>query len=90
MVDINPGGNGHGGTTSPLKMCPFWQKWCDKDLQGSCALHVEINKQVGGVVQKLSMCGFNALGLILSEINQKTPAPMPSQMPIRLPNIHRG
>ena len=80
-------GNGHS-EEKVLKKCPFFQKWCDKELQDSCALHVVINKPMGGVMQQISMCGFNALGMLLSEINAKTfPPPQPQ---IRIPNIHRG
>ena len=83
-------GNGHQDDKPKLKLCPFWQKWCDHELQETCALHVEINKPMGGIMQRLSLCGFNALGLLLSEINQKTQAPPPQKINLNIPNIHRG
>ena len=80
-------GNGSGGEVK-LKMCPFWKEWCDKEHQEECALHVEMIQNVGGLERKMTMCSFNAMIMMLSEINAKT---QPPQQKLTLPpNIGRG
>jgi hypothetical protein len=53
------------------KICPFLNSPC---IEEKCALSREFKQaRPGGIMQKFSMCAFNATNLILSEINQKTP-----------------
>ena len=80
------GGNGHKDEAeSKVKFCPFLDKYC---IAERCAVHTEVVKAFGGVQQKMGLCGFNALGMILSEINAKTAPPQPQR--INLPRIIKG
>lgn len=69
------GGNGHEEVKT--LWCPFLNAWCIKER---CAVHTEVTKSVGGMMQKGGICGFNALGMILSEINAKTFPPQPQKI----------
>lgn len=69
--------NGHKDEEVKTKWCPFLNEYCIKDR---CALHTELQKQMGGMMQKMGLCGLNALGMILSEINAKTMPPQPPKI----------
>lgn len=87
MVD----GNGSGDGTEVIKMCPFFKEWCDKEHQNTCALHAELTQSIGGLQRKMTLCVFNAMIMMLSEINMKTPAPQQKIQRINLPpNLGRG
>lgn len=74
------GDNGHKGEGEQRKKrCPFLDQWC---LGDACAIYTEGMRQVGGITQKTGVCGFNALGMILSEINAKTMPPQPQKITI--------
>ena len=77
-------GNGH--KENKVKWCPFLNEYCIGDR---CAIHMEVTKSVApGMAQKAGLCGFNALGMILSEINVKTVPPQPRVNPINLNMLH--
>ena len=84
-------GNGHeeegqDKKEDRVKHCPFLNDWCIKER---CALYSELRRQVGGFQQNFGACGFSAVVLILSEINQKTGIAPPQ--PIKLPGgLFRG
>ncbi len=64
-------GNGHDDVNlTKVKRCPFLNKECIGD---KCALFTELKQTAGVTQQKFGTCGFSAVVLILSEINQKTP-----------------
>lgn len=80
MVD----GNG-GKEEVRKKKCPFLNDWC---IGEACALHSELTKNVGGGIQrKIGLCAFNAMVIMLSEINQKT---QPPQQKIQLSGLIKG
>ena len=61
--------------TEPVKepkICPILNSPCIKD---KCEFNREFKQSNGVTMQVFSMCAFNAISLILSEINQKTIAP---------------
>lgn len=74
----------NGDKEAKTKVCPFLNEYCITDR---CALHTEITRNIGGLMQKSTLCGFNAIGLLLSEINAKTQPPQPR---ISMPHILRG
>ena len=76
-------GNGHN-EENKVKHCPFLNEWCIKER---CALYNELVRQVGGLQQRFGVCGFSAVVLILSEINQKTQVAPPQkiQLPVGWP-----
>jgi len=66
------------------KKCPFMADWCIGD---ACALSVELVRNMGGLQQKFSICSFNALVQMISEVNAKT---QPPQQKIQVPHLLRG
>ena len=74
-------GDGHKEEKQRKRRCPFLNEWCIDD---TCALHTQVIK----APHKIELCAFDAILMILSEINQKT-QPSPPQK-INLPFIHRG
>ena len=78
-------GNGKKEAEAQDKNCPFIKEVC---IGGKCALYSELKRNIGGLQQNFGTCGFNALVLILSEVNQKTLIPEQSQ--IRLPKLIKG
>lgn len=79
-----PDGNGHDGDKQKVKHCPFLNEWC---IRERCALYSTLSRNANGLQQKIEVCGFNAVVLILSEINQKTQI---QQQEIQLPELYRG
>jgi len=77
-------GNGHKENEERKKKCPFLGEWC---IGQNCALYAEVVKNVNGLMMKSGMCGFVSLGVLLSEINQKTQPPQPPRQQIQLPNL---
>ena len=71
-------GNGHD-EDKKVKDCPLLDKECIGD---KCVLYSELAR--AGISQKFGMCAFNAVVLILSEINQKTQ--VTQQQKIQLPS----
>ena len=68
-----------------LKRCPFLNEEC---MGGECALYRGMTRTVGGLQQQFGECSFNAIVILLSEINKKTEA---KQGPtILLPGDIRG
>ena len=63
-------GNGH--EEAKVKWCPFLNEYC---IGERCAIQTEVIKSFNGLQHKAILCGFNALGMILSEINAKTVPP---------------
>lgn len=83
MVDK---GNDH--QTERTLICPFLGKYCIKE---ECAQHAYLTRVTPQGLQKSFTCGFEAMMIILSEINQKTPMPSQPEMPsIVLPFMGRG
>lgn len=82
------GNNGdHKEETSPVLMCPFWQKPCP-EVCPSCKLNAELRQATtGGLQRTMVVCAFGAMMTILSELNMKTPPP---QENIKIPQIYRG
>ena len=79
-----PDGNGH--TVKKDKHCPFLNKLC---IEEKCALYSELRRNAEGLQQKFGACAFNAVVLILSEINLKTQSPQPQK--VQLPQgLFRG
>lgn len=76
--------NEHKDTEERLKKCPLLNEYCIKER---CALWADMTRQAGGLQQKFGMCSFNAVVMILSEINAKT---QPPQQKINIPNLVRG
>ncbi len=68
-------GNGH--EEAKILWCPFLNEYC---IQGQCAVYTEVIKSFNGMQHKAGLCGFNALGMILSEINAKTVPPQPPKI----------
>lgn len=66
------------------KKCPFLGEYC---IKGACALNIELAKNMGGVVQKLDTCAFEALVIMMSEMNVKATV---SQQKIAVPRLFRG
>ena len=77
--------NGH--VEEIIKWCPLLKEWCSKDVRERCAFNTEMARNTGGLQQKFGMCSFNAVVMILSEINIKT---VPPQQEIQLPGLYRG
>lgn len=73
--------NGH--EEERVKECPFLMGYCIKER---CALFTGM-RQVGGLQGKFGMCSFNAMIMMLSEMNMKTPSP---QQKIQIPQLLRG
>jgi len=67
------------------KKCPFLNDWC---IGEACAISTEMAQNTGGVLQKFTMCSFSALVMMISEINAKTPPPLPQK--IQIPKLFIG
>jgi len=68
-------GDGNGQTedkqvinTQSVKHCPFLNGLC---MGEKCALYSELMQNMAGLQKKFGLCSFNAVVLILSEMNQK-------------------
>ena len=79
-------GNGGDGAEVKTKMCPFLNSYCIKER---CSLHSEMVRNVAGMAQKFTLCSFNAMVMMLSEINAKTQQGQPVQK-IQVPKLFRG
>ena len=69
------GDNGQEGDI--VKWCPFLNEYCIKER---CAIHTGVTKSIGGLQQKAALCGFNAMSMILSQINARTAPPQPQKI----------
>jgi len=58
-----------------VKKCPVLKDWCDKEALGNCAFATTLTRQTQVGPQHMTVCGIEAMLLILSEINQKTGQP---------------
>lgn len=59
--------NGHNGDNQ-VKQCPFLNKEC---IGEKCAIYSVLMSDMVGIQKKFGTCSFNAVVMILSEINQK-------------------
>ncbi len=70
-----------------VKVCPFLNMQpCIKE---KCALWTEVSRKALGAVAVMGICGFNALHMILSEINAKTVPPPPKAIQLD-PRLLKG
>ena len=76
--------NGHKGEEKRLKKCPLLNEYC---IEGRCALFTDMMRSVGGLQQKFGLCSFNAMVMMLSEMNMKA---QPPQQKMQIPNLFRG
>ncbi len=78
---MSNGDNGNNKIGEKIdKQCPFLKETC---IEGKCSLYTEFMQGGGGLQPRFGVCAFNAVILILSEINQKTQVPQQKfQLPI--------
>jgi len=67
-----------------VKTCPFLNDYCKKER---CALYSEMKRSVNSLPQKFGMCSFNAMVVMLSELNSKA---KPHDPQIQIPTLYRG
>ena len=80
--------NGKDKEGQVKKRCPFMGEWC---VGEACAIHSYLMRNTPGGVQKIPVCGFEAMVIMLSEINQKTErSSQPDKPHIVLPFMGRG
>jgi len=76
--------NGNHNEEEKVKYCQIVKDYCIKER---CNFYVEMVQHVAGMQKKMGMCWFNAILMVLSEMNAKTVMP---QQKIPLPNLYRG
>lgn len=75
--------NGDGqDKVEEVKHCPFRDTHC---IRRKCAIYSELIRTRTGQQEKFWDCAFNAIVLILSEINAKTQ--FPQQQKIQIPKV---
>ena len=76
--------NGNKPEGQRRKVCPFLGKWC---IGEECAIHAYLMR--GN--QRVLTCAFEAMVIMLSELNAKTPSPQQVKKPeIILPFMGRS
>lgn len=83
-MNDNNDGKQQKGEGKRLKMCPLLKEYC---IEGRCALFTEMTRNAGGLQQKFGLCSFNAMVMMLSEMNMKA---QPPQQKMQIPNLIRG
>ena len=80
------GNDGHQEEGQIRKKCPFLGEWCIGEV---CAFRTTLFRNVEGMQQQVSVCPVEAILIILSEINKKTPPSL--QQKIQVPRqLFRG
>ncbi len=67
-----------------LKRCPFLGQWCKVE---ECAIAVEVSRVILGVPKVAQICPFQAMVIMLGEINQKTAMPQQKIQRLQLPGL---
>lgn len=70
-----------------VKKCPFINDWCIGD---ECAIHSYIALSTPTGMQRKLVCSIEAILIIISEMNRKTPQQHLEQPQIILPFMGRG